>query len=159
MKKSYFLGLIIVISVSFIAVSCGGRRGLGGTLEGETTSATTEGWKDKNTFHIIGMGAAPTSETDPFVRKAMAKEAAVIDAQVKVIEKFVGAKVQGASGVQNFRLTGFAAAKEVEGAIKGGSVKKVTWDKNTQDCEVLYEVKARGLQRKVKNVTVDNLQK
>jgi len=150
MKKSLIFALIFTIGVAFTLTSCTGGS-LGGTIEGK--SYKTEGWIDDNTFRTIGMGAPAKDETDPFVRKAMSKEAATIDAQVKIIEKFTGAKVQGAAGVKNFRLTGFAAAKEIEGAIKGGSVYKVKWDEG-QNCEVVYEVKAKGLKKKVQSADI-----
>lgn len=150
MKKSLYLTLILIAALAVILPACGGGKSLGKNIhDGDTQTSKTEGWMDENTFRMVGMGAPMKDETDKFVRKATAKEAATIDAQVKIIEKFTGAKVQGAAGVKNFRLTGFAAAKEIEGAIKGGSVFEVTWDKETQDCTVIYEVKAKGLKKKV----------
>ncbi|HOO71222.1 MAG TPA: hypothetical protein PK926_05625 [Spirochaetota bacterium] len=152
MKRIIIFSLVTIISLT--VVSCSKKVGGGIIKNGE--SAMMEGWLDDNTFLIAGMGAAPVDETDPFVRKAMAKEAAIIDAQVKIIEKFIGAKVKGAAGVNNFRLTGFAAAKEIEGAIKGASIYKdqVTWDKDTQDCVAVVKVEARGLKKKVESTDI-----
>lgn len=151
MKKT-----LIFVFTAFIAIAltaCSSKK-IGGNIIKDGETAKTEGWIDDDTYHIVGMGASPVDETDAFVRKGLAKEAAVIDAQVKIIEKFIGAKVKGAAGVKNLRLSGFAAAKEVEGAIKGASVYNVEWDKNTQDCVVVLEVKAKGLQRKVQSADI-----
>jgi hypothetical protein len=153
MKKSLVLSLIFLCGIAFSLSSCKSDK-IGGNIIKDGEKAKTEGWIDEDTFRMAGMGASPIEENDPFVRKAMSKEAATIDAQVKIIEKFTGAKVQGAAGVKNFRLSGFAAAKEIEGAIKGGSVYNVEWDKETQDCVVIYEVKAKGLQKKVKSADI-----
>jgi hypothetical protein len=153
MKKSLIISMIFFIGIAFAATSCKSDK-IGGGIIKDGENAKTEGWIDEDTFRMAGMGAAPAEENDQFVRKAMSKEAATIDAQVKIIEKFTGAKVQGAAGVKNFRLSGFAAAKDIEGAIKGGSVYNVQWDKDTQDCVVIYEVKAKGLQKKVKSADI-----
>ncbi len=150
MKKVIIFALVSIMSLAVF--SCSKKVG-GGIIKNSERGAMMEGWLDDNTFLMAGMGAAPVEETDPFVRKAMAKEAAIIDAQVKIIEKFVGAKVKGAAGVKNFRLTGFAAAKEIEGAIRGATVyeDRVEWDKETQDCVAVIKVEARGLKKKVES--------
>ena len=147
MKK---ICMLVFVGVLAFALSGCSSNKIGGKIIKDVESAKTEGWIDDDTYHVAGMGTAPEDETDEFVRKAMAKEAATIDAQVKVIEKFVGAQVKGAAGVKNFRLSGFAAAKEIEGAIKGASIYNVEWDKSTQDCVVVLEVKAKNLKKKVK---------
>jgi hypothetical protein len=147
--------IFILVSVMSLAVfSCSKKVGSGIIKNAER--AVMEGWLDDDTFLMAGMGAAPVDENDPFVRKAMAKEAAIIDAQVKIIEKFVGAKVQGAAGVKNFRLTGFAAAKDIEGAIRGASIyeDRVEWDRETQDCVAVVKVEARGLKKKVASTDI-----
>ena len=70
-------------------------------------------------------------------------------AQKTILEKFKGARIQGASGAADGELTGIAIAKEFGGMVKGGSVIQVTYDKETQDCEIVYEVKGRNLKKQV----------
>lgn len=152
MNKIIYISLVFFVGLTIVSCS----KKVGGGLIKNPDRAVMEGWIDDNTFIMAGMGAAPAEETDPFVRKAMAKEAAIIDAQVKIIEKFVGAKVKGAAGVNNFRLTGFAAAKEIEGAIKGASIyeDRVEWDRETQDCVAVVKVEARRLKKKVESADI-----
>ncbi len=143
MKKSLTIGLMLIATLAFL-VACGPR--IGGHVKGKTTSSGM--WVDNNTFRIVGIGAYNENVSNPLQKKRMAMEAAEIDAQYRVLQKFKGAKLVGASGMKNFQLTGTAAAKEVSGFIRGGSVLQETCGQH--GCEIVYEVKAQGLKTKVK---------
>ena len=69
-------------------------------------------------------------------------------AQKTVIEKFKGARLEGAAGAADYASTGIAVMKEFGGLVKGGSVIKETYDED-DNCEVIYEIIARGLKKKV----------
>jgi len=141
--KKYFLFLIILtitISISY----CSSTKI--GTMEGQ--SYTTQGWIDDNTFRIAARGAYPDEEDNPIVKEEMAKRAAILNAQYQILEKFVGAQVKGAAGMKDFRTNGIAVSQEIEGVIRGGAVFKETY--NDYGCEVIFEVKAKGLRNKVK---------
>lgn len=146
MKKHVALLAALVMVGSFAFTGCGQR--LGGTLGGKTESFQTEGWVDDHTFRTTAMGVAKSTERNKTKRKIQAKEAAILMAQKTILEKFKGARLQGASGAADGELTGIAIAKEFGGMVKGGSVKKVTYNE-TQDCEIVYEVSARNLKKKV----------
>jgi hypothetical protein len=145
MKKFLILALILSAGFVFTLTSCGGSK-IGGTVEGETF--TTEGWIDDETFRIAAAGVPTKTLTNVVQRKEASKRAAILNAQYQVIEKFKGSKIEGASGMENFEMTGIAVAQELKAVSKGGSVKKVTWDEE-QNCEVIYEVHAKGLKKKV----------
>ena len=144
MKKSLTIGLLLVTTIAFVLTACGPR--IGGHVRGRTTKSGM--WVDNNTFRIVGIGAYNENVANPLQKKRMAMEAAEIDAQYRVLQKFKGAKLVGASGMKNFQLTGTAAAKEVGGFIRGGSVIKETCGQH--GCEIVYEVKAQGLKNRVK---------
>ena len=72
----------------------------------------------------------------------------MLNAQYQVLEKFKGSSIEGASGMSDFESTGIAIAQEVDGIVKGGSVFSATWDEE-DNCEIIYEVKAKGLKKKV----------
>ncbi len=144
MKKYFALAFIFTCLVVFSFTSCG--PSMGGQVKGE--SFKTEGWVDNDTFRLVTMGVAKKTLTNKVQRRASAQEAAVLDARRKILEKFKGAKTEAASGMSDFEMTGVAVASEVAGVVAGGSVIKATYD--TEDnCEVVYEVKAKGLKKKV----------
>jgi len=143
MKKYLVFALALVVTVAF--ASCVGG-GIGGTVKGKTYK--NEGWVDENTFRIAAAGVPTRTLTNKVQRKESAKRAAILNAQYQVLEKFKGAKIEGAAGMSNFETTGMAVAQEVKGIVKGGSVYSITYDAE-DNCEIIYEVKARGLKKKV----------
>ena len=93
------------------------RSKIGGTVEGETF--TTEGWIDDDTFRIAAAGVPTKTLTNKVQRKEASKRAAILNAQYQVIEKFKGSKIEGASGMENFEMTGIAVAQELKAVCKG----------------------------------------
>ena len=145
MKKLLIFVMIVSAAFVFALTSCSGKK-IGGTVEGE--SFTTEGWIDDDTYRLATAGVPLKTLTNVVQRKEASKRAAILNAQYQVIEKFKGSKIEGASGMENFEMTGIAVAQELKAISKGGSVKKVTWDEE-QNCEIIYEVHAKGLKKKV----------
>ena len=141
MKNILFALLIAVVAFT---LSCGPKNP-GGSVKGK--SFKTGVWIDDDTFRMVGMGIPMEGSTNVVQRKRTAQEAAELDAQYRILQKFIGAKVVGASGMKNFQHTGTAVAKEASGMIRGGNTFSVTWDAQ-QNCEVVYEVKSPGLKKK-----------
>ena len=143
MKKLFVMAL--VLSMSLVFASCGGGK-LGGSIKGETTK--TEGWIDNDTFRVVAVGFPKKGITNLDQKKATASDAAQLVAEKKILEKFKGARIEGASGALDNESTGSAIAKEFGGFVKGGSVLSTTCNEEGT-CEVLYEVHAKGLKKKV----------
>lgn len=146
MKKLLIFTLILATGLVVALTSCSSSKKIGGTVEGE--SYTTEGWIDDDTYQLAAAGVATKTLTNVVQRKESSKRAAILNAQYQIIEKFKGSKIEGASGMENFEMTGIAVAQELKAIAKGGSVKKVTWDEE-QNCEIIYIVHAKGLKKKV----------
>jgi len=146
MKKLSVMALVLTMGLAFAFTSCGAGK-IGGQVEGD--SFATERWVDDNTFQLAASGVANSKLKDKTARRESAKRAAILNAQYQVLEKFKGSKIEGAAGMSDFENTGIAIAQEVEGVVKGGSVKKATFDPDTDACEIIYEVKAKGLKKKV----------
>lgn len=150
MKKVTVMMALFAFVAGFAA--CGTSGGLGGTIEGK--SFKSEGWMDKDTYRTIGQGVPKEGLRNKVQRRGTAREAAVLVAQSHVIEKFKGARVEGATGVSDYASTGFAASKEFAGMVKGGSVVKETYD-DDDNCEVVYEIKSKGLQKSLTGAVVE----
>jgi hypothetical protein len=144
MKKLVVSAVVLMIAAAFI-VSCG-PRGLGGQVKGQTF--VTEGWVNDDTFRVTSTGAPKPGLTNKIQRRGTAKEAAIIMAQKTMIEKFKGARLEGAAGAADYASTGIAVMKEFSGTVKGGSVIRETYD-DDDNCEVVYELISRGLKKKV----------
>ena len=145
MKKLFLIGLVISMGMVFALTSCGGKK-LGGSVKGETEKI--EEWVDENTYRIAASGVPNSKLTNKVQRKESAKRAATLNAQYQVLEKFKGSSIEGAAGMSDFESTGIAIAQEVSGIIKGGSVKSATYD-DDDNCQIIYEVYAKGLKKKV----------
>ena len=149
MKKAMVMTALFAFVAGFVA--CGGGS-LGGQVKGE--SFKTEGWVDNDTYHSTATGAPKEGLKNKVQRRGTAKEAAVLMAQSHIIEKFKGAKVEGAAGVSDYASTGYAASKEFAGVVKGGSVIKETYDED-DNCEVIYEIKSKGLKKQLTGAVVE----
>jgi hypothetical protein len=147
MKKIVSFTVIFSMAAFFVFTACGGGK-IGGTVEGE--SFVSEGWIDDNTYRLTGVGVPMRGYTGKTQRRQTARRAAILSAQYSVLEKFTGGRLEGAAGMKDFESTGTAVAQEVAGVIKGGSVVKETYNEE-DDCEVIYEVKAKGLKKKVQS--------
>jgi hypothetical protein len=145
--KKLIISVLVLFAGSLIALSsCSSSSKIGGNVEGD--SVRTEGWIDDNTFRIAASCQSKEDVTNVVTRKNYATRCATIYAKYMIVEKFIGSKISGAAGMKNFELTGIAASEELEAVIKGGSVYKTTCD-DEQNCEVIYEVKSKGLKNKV----------
>lgn len=143
MKKLFVMAL--VLSLGLVFTSCGGKK-IGGQVEGDTFK--TENWVDDNTYRLASAGVANSKLKNKVQRRESAKRAAILNAQYQILEKFKGSKIEGAAGMSDFENTGIAIAQEVQGEVKGGSVVSATYDEE-DNCEIIYEVKAKGLKKKV----------
>jgi len=139
--------LVMLLTVTFAValVSCKGTS-KSQIKNGQTFK--TEGWIDGNTFRVKSVGVPAKGLTNKYQKRGTAKEAALIMAQKRIIEKFVGARMEGASGASNYASTGVAVSKEFSGFVKGGTIVNETYDED-QNCEVVYQVEKKGLKKEV----------
>ncbi|MDH5719967.1 MAG: hypothetical protein OEZ13_05015 [Spirochaetia bacterium] len=148
MKKTLITVFTAVMLSAFMLFSgaCGGTQE--SQLDGD--SYTTEGWLDDDTFQVVALGAPAPDAKGLVKRKTQAKEAALLSAQKRVVELFVGARIAGASGSDSGESTGIAITKEFEGLVKGGEIAKITYDEE-HNCEIVYRVRAENLKDRVES--------
>lgn len=143
MKK--VLTLLVVLAVAFSFSACG-TKSMGGQVKGDTY--VSEGWVSPDVFRVTAVGVPKPGLTDKIQRQGTAKEAAQIMAEKRIIEKFVGARLEGAAGAADYASTGIAVAKEFSGTVKGGTIVRATYDKEDH-CEIVYQVEKKGLKSQV----------
>ena len=137
--------LVVVLAVMVVYTACGGGK-MGGQIKGD--SFVTEGWIGDDIFRVTSTGVPKEGLTNEVQKKGTAQEAALIMAQKRIIEKFVGARLEGAAGAADYASTGIAVSKEFGGLVKGGTIVKTTYD---QDCnaEIVYQIESKGLRKRV----------
>lgn len=139
------LSVIAVLSIALAFTYCGSGK-IGGQVKGD--SYVSEGWVTPDIFRVTATGVPKPGVTNDVQKRGTAKEAALIMAQKRIIEKFVNAKVEGAAGAADYASTGIAVSKEFKGLVKGGSIVKETYD-DDGNCEIVYEVERKGLKKSV----------
>lgn len=144
MKYRLVILTTIAVSAGLILLGCGGAS----TQKSVQPVILDEGWIDDDTFRVSARGTPVSLERDVEERKKSAERAAVLNARYMILEKFKKYKMKSASGIEEFEMTGTAIAQELKARIQEGRVKSATWDEK-QNCELVYEVYAPGLKRKV----------
>ena len=150
MKRIFCLSIALMMGVAFIAC---GPKGQGGMVKGE--SFMSEGWVTPDIFRVTATGVSKEGLTNKIQRRGTAKEAALIMGQKRVLEKFVGARLEGAAGAADYASTGIAIAKEFGGTVKGGTIVKETYDEE-DNCEIIYQIEKKGLRSTVEGGATAN---
>ena len=153
MKRILMTMFVLVVSVGFL-VHCGPKKSM---IKHGDTYAGMEGWIDDNTFQVKAMGFAPENITDVNQRRYMALRAAQVNAEARIVEKIIGESVQGKTATENGQLLGEVIKKTFGGNIKGGTIVQKTFDKETQACEVTYQVTGTKLKKKVESAISEAL--
>ncbi|MDH4262416.1 MAG: hypothetical protein OEV78_05150 [Spirochaetia bacterium] len=135
--------LMVAVSIAAFISSCGETTDK--MVKGKTYK--TQGWMDDDTFRVTALGAPSPNAQGMVKRKTQAREAALTMAQKLVVEKMIGAEIKGASAVKDGESAGVVVTKEFQGMIKGGSIVEETFDEE-DNCEVVYEIHAKGLKKK-----------
>jgi hypothetical protein len=148
MKKVAYSALFVV---AFLATYCGGgTKGLQDISQGEgSVDSLEEGFIGDDKLIVKGDGVSPKGNYTSLQKEAMAKEAARIDGQRKVIEICRGANIQAAATVDSFALAGSAVGKDLAGRMKGAKVKKANCkpEGDQVNCKVLMEIYKKGIKK------------
>jgi hypothetical protein len=148
MKKVAYSALF---AVAFLATYCGGgTKGLQDISQGEgSVDSLEEGFIGEDKLIVKGDGVSPKGNYTSLQKEAMAKEAARIDGQRKVIEICRGANIQAAATVDSFALAGSAVGKDLAGRMKGAKVKKANCkpEGDQVGCKVLMEIQKKGIKK------------
>lgn len=123
-----------------------------GLTEGDLRETLEEGFVGEDKMIIRGVGVSSPNTKGAIKKEANAKRAALDVASARVIEICLGANVKAASSVDSNEFAGSAVAKDLQGRIKTGTVKKSSCgpDKEQPDvtgCEIIMEIQKKGIKR------------
>lgn len=146
-RKKVLLGLLILSLTSPAAtlVSCSSGKNIFRT---QKDIWKTTGWVDGDTYRIAAQGMPKQGLTNVTQKKGYARDAAILNAQKAIIEKFTYRVNESCAGMSDYSASGIALAKELGACIKGGSVIAIKYDEEF-NCEIIYEVKRKGLKKLV----------
>ncbi len=110
----------------------------------------TDGWVDEDTCRIYAAGTPRQGLTNKIQRKGSAKESAVLIARKGLMERFKPVRIESCAGMADYGYYeySFAESEELNAVIKGGAVVAEKFD-DQDNCEIIYEVKSRGLKKKI----------
>ena len=148
MRKNLLIVSTLCVAVLFMFSSCGPKKS---QITNGETYVGMEGWLDDDTLQVKSLGFAKDDTTDPLKRKYESKRAAQLNAEARIVEKLVGANVEGKTATEDGTLLGEVIKKNFDGDIKGGVIVQETYDKDTQACEIIYRVSAKGLKKRAEN--------
>ncbi|MCP4135478.1 MAG: VWA domain-containing protein [bacterium] len=74
---------------------------------------TRDGWLDDYTYQVHASAMATRSLKNKRARRASARRAAILNAQYQILEKFKGSRIEGASGMSSFELSGTSMPEKV----------------------------------------------
>jgi hypothetical protein len=146
MKKIFIMVAVLCAGTIIALNSCSSSGKIGGQVEGDRYK--TGGWIDDNTLRMTGSCAPTTGFTNRIARENAAKECAENYAKWRILGMLIGTKIEGASGMKNFEMTGIAISQEGSAVMKGVSCMEGTCD-GEQNCEVVCQVTSKGLKQKV----------
>ncbi len=159
MKKRYIALLLTAVLLLIITISCQSLQSKKCPEKIQQMDKESYGlqWCGDDILLIASEGVPSEKYKDIEKRKASSREAAVLMAQYRIMEKFVGSCIGGACG-GNYE--GFGVTNEYKEMIlkfaKSGQVIDCIWD-SSQNCNILFRVSSPGLKKKLKDCSFDNL--
>jgi hypothetical protein len=113
-------------------------------------------WIDGDTIRVSGTGTTIFTDKPEDVRKGTACEAAVMDAESKIIKKFSEVKLSSVEGEVSMEQLDNSVIVKFKGIIRNGSIVKENFNSQKNECTVIYELKERGLREKVSKILNEN---
>jgi uncharacterized membrane-anchored protein len=108
----------------------------------------TDGWVSPDIYRVTAIGVPREGLKSKMQRRRTAHEAAKIMAEKRIIEKFVGARLEEAVGMADYASTGKLVLREFGSLVKDGIIVKSTFDED-DNCEIIYQVERNNLRNKV----------
>ena len=148
MRKAY--ALMILIGVAVILSGC--ATVTQHTKGGKANDVMTNEKIDKKIIEVRGMGAAEDLDNE-MQRKATSEQAAIVDAQYKLVTMIKGVKLEGGNTIEKAMLTDSLIAATVNAEIKGAEIVSTEWTRNKEGaidgCIVVMRLDLNGLAKKV----------
>lgn len=135
---------VVLIALLFPVLSC--------RTEGKRTidPYVTYGWLDDNTFRILSSGSPDKEDRNIIKRKMTARNSAVKNARIKLIEMFIpsGSGQGPATRIDEYYAGVNPEADSIMSIIMNGKVSSEMYDESW-NCDIIYEISSPGLRKKL----------
>ena len=138
------LSLLFSITLIFI-VSCGSTK-----WGYKNNKLIEKGWVDDHTFRCFGLGLPNKNSTYNNIKKAQAKQSAILDSQYRCVNYIHNIKYVFCQSTDCSRISHeiIKHKMKIGHIVKTGMVIKATFDKKN-NCKVIYQIKQKGLKKKI----------
>lgn len=127
-----------------VAILVAGCAGSSTMKKGQIQQTWEQEQVQRNYIEVRGIGAADPTATSDAQKKYTSREAALIDAQTKLLEIIKGLEIEGVGTASKALLVDQELTKKVSGAIRGATEVKTEWD-NQMGCVVTLHLDKRTL--------------
>jgi len=129
------------LAAAFVAAGCAGSK----TMEkGQIKQSWEQDQVQKNFIEVRGIGASDPTAASDAQKRYTSREAALIDAQAKLIEIVKGLDMDGYGTASKGMLIDQELTKKVNGAVRGATEVKTEWD-NQLGCVITLHLDKRTL--------------
>ena len=137
--------LLVAVFAAAVMTGCGGSTYL---QDGKIKDTITEQTLTDRYVEVVGIGRADPNIPDTTGKRAVSRNAAVVDAQYRLASVVNGIKIEGGVTIQKAMETDSRITASVDSMIKGAQTMKIEW---TQDdgCMVTMRLDKQGLAKQL----------
>ena len=145
--KKQILGLSLIGLAAFSLSACAGGKAMSRVdKKGEMSKTMDMESVQKKYLQVVGIGAANAAMTNATQRKATSRNAAVVDAQYRLLSMVKGLKVTGGITVEKAIETDSKLQTVIDAEIKGAEELKYEWT-NDDGCVVTMRLDRTRLEK------------
>ena len=130
------------LAAAALFAGCAGSKTMS---KGQISQSWEQEQVQRQYIEVRGIGAADPAATSDAQKKYTSREAALIDAQTKLLEIVKGLEIEGVGTASKALLVDQELTKKVSGAVRGATEFKTEWD-NQMGCVVTLRLDKRTLQ-------------
>ncbi len=148
MKKIYLV-LLAVVAVAILA-GCGGSSYI---QDGKIKESITEQTLNDRFVEVVGIGRSDQNIPDITGRRAVSRNAAVVDAQYRLVSIVKGVKITGGVTIEKAMETDSKIKATVDDSVRGATTTKTEWTAD-DGCMVTMRLDKEGLAKQL-GITIE----
>lgn len=146
MKTQWMLSLLTVGSLMIVSTGCAGKKAAAKVKKGEIAETVDLDSIRKNFLEVVGIGAADKNLTNATQKKATSRNAAVVDAQYRLLSMVKGLRLSGGITVEKAIETDSKLQTVIDAELKGAEEVKLEWTSD-DGCLVTMRLDKKRLEK------------
>ncbi len=147
--KNIYVVLLAVIAAAILA-GCGGSSYI---QDGKLKESITEQTLNDRFVEVVGIGRSDPNIPDVTGRRAVSRNAAVVDAQYRLVGIIKGVKITGGITIEKAMETNSKIQASVDDSVRGATTTKTEWTSD-DGCTVTMRLDKEGLAKQL-GVTIE----